>query len=212
MAAVITPALLQAATECTAAASHAWAEHFAHACEADKINTPLRLAHFFAQLGHESMGLYYVREVWGPTAAQIRYERDFAQPWPANRAESKLARFYRNALAWSLGNTEKGDGKRFMGRGFIQTTGRANAAKLRARLRGRSTGEAVPDFEKEPAQLEKAPWAVLSATDYWAMRGINALADTDDIEAVTRAINGGTNGLVDRRARLTRAKRALEIT
>lgn len=67
------------------------------------INTPIRLAHWLAQLAHESGGFKYVREIWGPTDAQRRYE---------GRKD--------------LGNTEPGDGVRFKGRGFIQITGRAN--------------------------------------------------------------------------------------
>lgn len=64
-----------------------------------------RVAAFIAQIGHESGQLVYVREIWGPTAAQLRYE---------GRAD--------------LGNTETGDGSRYRGRGLIQITGRANYA------------------------------------------------------------------------------------
>lgn len=67
------------------------------------ITTPARIAAFLAQVGHESGRLRYVREIWGPTPAQRRYEG-------------------RN----DLGNTEPGDGLRFKGRGLIQITGRAN--------------------------------------------------------------------------------------
>ena len=64
-----------------------------------------RVAAFIAQIGHESGQLRYVKEVWGPTVAQARYE---------GRAD--------------LGNTTPGDGFRFRGRGLIQITGRANYA------------------------------------------------------------------------------------
>lgn len=67
------------------------------------INTPARRAAFLAQVGHESGGLHWLNEIWGPTAAQSRYE---------GRAD--------------LGNTEPGDGFKFRGRGLLQTTGRAN--------------------------------------------------------------------------------------
>lgn len=67
------------------------------------IDTPLRQCHWLAQMAHESGGFVYVRELWGPTAAQKRYE-------------GRL----------DLGNTQPGDGMRFRGRGFIQVTGRAN--------------------------------------------------------------------------------------
>jgi putative chitinase len=67
------------------------------------IDSPQRQAAFIAQIGHESGRLIYVRELWGPTPSQERYE---------GRAD--------------LGNTEEGDGFRFRGRGLIQVTGRAN--------------------------------------------------------------------------------------
>lgn len=68
-----------------------------------QIIGPKRMAAFIAQIGHESGQLQYVREIWGPTAAQLRYE---------GRAD--------------LGNTVAGDGSRYRGRGLIQITGRAN--------------------------------------------------------------------------------------
>ncbi len=70
-----------------------------------QIIGPKRMAAFIAQIGHESGQLQYVREIWGPTAAQLRYE---------SRA--------------GLGNTVAGDGSRYRGRGLIQITGRANYA------------------------------------------------------------------------------------
>lgn len=70
-----------------------------------QIVGPKRMAAFIAQIGHESGQLQYVREIWGPTAAQLRYE---------GRAD--------------LGNTVAGDGSRYRGRGLIQITGRANYA------------------------------------------------------------------------------------
>lgn len=70
------------------------------------ITTPKRQAAFLPQIGHESGGLKWMNEIWGPTDAQARYE---------GRAD--------------LGNTQPGDGRRFAGRGFLQLTGRANYAK-----------------------------------------------------------------------------------
>src|SRR5712671_3750209 len=75
-------------------------------CPQIGIDTPLREAHFLAQLAHESGGFIYDHELWGPTKTQIGYE---------GRKD--------------LGNTRTGDGKRYSGRGYIQLTGRANYAK-----------------------------------------------------------------------------------
>ncbi len=100
-----------------------------------------------------------------------------------------------------LGNTEPGDGRRFKGRGLIQLTGRANyRAYGRAIGRDLTVGGNWEQVAADPALcVGVAGW-------YWANRKINALADRDDLEAVTRAINGGLNGLDDRQAKLERAR------
>lgn len=179
--------LLQAATGCTPERAALYAEPLGQACDRFGINTPARLAAFLAQLGHESASLRYVREVWGPTPAQQRYEgrRD-------------------------LGNVNNGDGARYLGRGLIQTTGRANYAAERDRLRA-IFGADVPDFEADPEALEQPRWACLSAAEYWASHRCNELADAGAFEAITRKINGGLNGQADRLARWERAKRALSV-
>lgn len=100
-----------------------------------------------------------------------------------------------------LGNMEPGDGVRFKGRGLIQLTGRANYARFGAIL-GR-------DLVGNPETAAEPVLSLRIACAYWSARAINAHADRDDLIAVTRAINGGTNGLADRRACLVRAKDAL---
>lgn len=142
------------------------------------IDTPRRIAHFLAQAAHETMGFVYLREIWGPTPAQQRYE---------GRAD--------------LGNTQPGDGKRFLGRGIFQLTGRANYARYGAKLGLDLT--AHPELAEEPGA------AVLTACLYWQDHGLSRLADADDAQGITRRINGGVNGLADRLARLERAKRVL---
>lgn len=131
------------------------------------ITTPARIAAFLAQVGHESGRLRYVREIWGPTPAQRRYE---------GRGD--------------LGNTEPGDGKRFMGRGLIQITGRANY-----RLLSDAVGE---DFVMYPGLLESHKWASISAAWFWSSRNLNDLADAGQFDTITRRINGGQNGRADR--------------
>lgn len=140
------------------------------------IDTPARQAAFLAQIGHESGGLKYTSELWGPTPAQSRYE---------GRAD--------------LGNVQPGDGSRYRGHGLIQTTGRANHARVTQRLSARFDN--VRDFEADPEALTDPQWAALSAADFWDDKGLNALADAGDFERITRRINGSTNGLADRVAR-----------
>jgi predicted chitinase len=100
-----------------------------------------------------------------------------------------------------LGNTKPGDGMRFKGRGLIQLTGRANYMAYGFEL--------GIDLVGKPELAAQFPAAALTAALYWRKRGINAPADRDDLEAVTRKINGGLNGIADRRAYLASAKRAL---
>lgn len=141
------------------------------------IDTPLRLCHFMAQLAHESAHFGVTREF----ASGAAYE---------GRAD--------------LGNTQPGDGKRYRGRGLIQTTGRANYKEARDDIR--KIDAEAPDFEAKPEELEEFPWALLSGVSYWRQRNINRHADRDDIRAVTRAINGGLNGFEDRERYLQKAK------
>jgi putative chitinase len=100
-----------------------------------------------------------------------------------------------------LGNTHPGDGVRFKGRGLIQLTGRANYTKYgKDRKRNFTTGDNPKLIATDPGlAVDVAVW-------FWMKHGLNALADTDDVIAVTQAINGGLNGLSDRKAKLLRAK------
>ncbi len=158
------------------------------------IDTPKRLAMFLPNIGHESGGLEYTTELWGPTAAQRGYE---------GRAD--------------LGNTRAGDGFRFRGHGLIQTTGRANHAAARDRLRARFHD--VPDFEAEPEQLALPKWAALSACDYWDMRNLNAVADAGSFDNVCDIVNrgratatvGDSNGWAHRLALYNAARVALGL-
>lgn len=101
----------------------------------------------------------------------------------------------------SLGNTQIGDGYYYRGRGLIQCTGRSNMAQMAEWL--------GLDLLGSPELLEQPRWAALSAATWWARHGCNQLADAGDFEALTRRINGGTNGLEDRLKRWERAKAAI---
>lgn len=97
-----------------------------------------------------------------------------------------------------LGNTQAGDGKRFKGRGPIQLTGRANYRKY-----GQQLGI---DFENNPDIVALPSVGLLVACKFWADNGLNTLADKDDVLTITRRINGGTNGLADRKAHLAKLR------
>lgn len=181
---MLTAQQLSKAAGCSIMVAENWAPVLSDAAAVFAISTPARIAAFLAQIGHESGRLRYVREIWGPTPAQARYE---------GRAD--------------LGNTEPGDGYRFLGRGLIQTTGRANYARTRDGLRKFLPD--VPDFEEQPKLLEAPRWAAYSAAWYWQAHGCNELADDDQFASITRRINGGLNGYDDRLALWGNAKEAL---
>ncbi|QFU31492.1 glycoside hydrolase family 19 protein [Brevundimonas sp. Bb-A] len=97
-----------------------------------------------------------------------------------------------------LGNVIAGDGKRYKGRGPIQLTGRSNYRRV-----GRKIGI---DLEGHPEIVSHPSLGLLVGCVYWDERGLNAKADADDLMGLTRAINGGTNGLEDRKAQTAKAK------
>jgi putative chitinase len=181
------------------------------------IDTKLRRAMFLANIGHETGGLKWLTEIWGPTPQQKRYERDFSKPWPASAAEAKLETFVANRLAYNLGNSQPGDGHRFPGHGMLQTTGRYNHAAARDRLRARFPEMVVPDFEAEPERLADPEWAALAAGDYIEMKRCNEFADAGDFDGYADTINrgrktaadGDSNGYADRLALFKAAMKAL---
>ncbi len=137
--------------------------------EADITNAQ-RQAAFLAQLAHESGELRYFEELASGDAYEGRE---------------------------GLGNTQKGDGRRYKGRGPIQLTGRANY-----RAAGRALGL---DLEGEPTRAADVDVGFRVAGWYWTTRGLNALADAGNFREITRLINGGYNGLEHREAYYRRA-------
>lgn len=183
----MTPEQLAKCTGATLERATRWLPVLTEAMEFYQISTPQRQAAFLAQVGHESGGLRYTTEIWGPTPTQQRYE---------GRAD--------------LGNTEPGDGYRYRGRGLLQTTGRANYVSVRNRLLADVPHMNVPDFVQSPDELATPLWAAYSACDYWDMRNLNDLADAGNFTLITRRINGGQNGKEHREALYTSANQALQ--
>jgi putative chitinase len=168
--------LLAALVGATAAEADKFLKPLNATLERYQINTPLRVAHFLAQIGHESCGLDAVREYASGAAYEGRKD---------------------------LGNTQKGDGVRFRGRGLIQITGRANYFALSRAFQ--------VDFVANPLLLEQPMYAALSAGWYWNSRSLNAMADGNFFDTITKRINGGTNGYADRMNRFLVAAKALGI-
>lgn len=98
-----------------------------------------------------------------------------------------------------LGNTHPGDGRRFRGRGLIMVTGRANYAAASKAL--------GVDFIAHPEKLAEPRYAAAVSAWWWQAHGCNELADAGSLEALTRRINGGLNGLESRRTYTNRARR-----
>ncbi|HMN22519.1 MAG TPA: glycoside hydrolase family 19 protein [Ottowia sp.] len=153
------------------------------AMQAHQIDANLgRAAAFLAQLGHESGELQFLEELWGPTAAQRRYEP------PGD-------------LARRLGNTQAGDGRRFKGRGPIQITGRDNYARY---------GELLGlDLLEQPELAADPEVGFEIAALFWARNGLNALADANRFTDITQRINGGQNGAADRERLYALARQVL---
>ena len=100
-----------------------------------------------------------------------------------------------------LGNTQPGDGRRYKGRGLLQLTGRANY---------RAMGKALKiDLENNPMRAAEPALSLRIACEYWKSRNINDPCDRDDLMTVTYRINGGYNGLAERRNYTSRAKAAI---
>ncbi len=170
--------LRKAIPNATAQNCERYIEHLNVAMEVHHIDTPMRIAHFLAQLAWESGSLRYAEEIYSGIAYEGRKD---------------------------LGNTEKGDGIRFKGRGLIQLTGRANY---------RAYGQAVGvDFCSlgHWRQLAEPRWAADSAAWFWETHGLNERADRDEFTNITRVINGSTKTVQKRLPCLRAAKLAFNL-
>jgi putative chitinase len=162
-----------------------------------QINTPLRLAHFLAQCGHESGGFRVTQENLNYSAKGLmgifkKYFPDAGTAAAYERKPEKIAnRVYANRMA--NGSEASGDGYKFRGRGYIQLTGRDNYTQF-----GKAIGE---DIASNPDKVS-SQYALLSAAWFWSKNGLNKLADGGATDAVvtsiTKRVNGGTIGLPDR--------------
>lgn len=158
------------------------------------INTPMRQAMFLSQIAHESGGFRHVSENLNYSASALR--RVFGKYFPTDemayeyaRKPEKIAnRVYANRMG--NGNEASGDGWKYRGRGLIQLTGKNNYLSFSLAADNNSL--------IDPGLLTEPEYAAMSAGWFWQDNGLNVLADTGDVRAVTRRINGGYNGLADR--------------
>jgi len=160
------------------------------------IDTELRVAGFLAQAGHESNNFTVLVENLNYSVEGLRkiFPKYFINRRPEDyaRRPQKIANHV-YAGRMNNGPESSGDGWRFRGRGTIQLTGRANYTNFAAHMN--------MTLDEVISYLETRKGAVASAAWVWQNRNLNAHADKGDIIAMTKIINGGTNGLEDRKAK-----------
>lgn len=162
-----------------------------------QINTPLRLAHFLAQCGHESGGFRLTKENLNYSAKGLMgiFKKYFPNEALAKQYERKPEKIANKVYGNRMGNGPEasGDGAKFCGRGYIQLTGKDNYIAF-----GKAINE---DLTVDPT-LVASKYALLSAAWFFSKNGLNKLADGGATDAVvtmiTKRVNGGTIGLPDR--------------
>ena len=175
-----------------------WFEPLQETFEKYQINTPKRQACFIGQCMHESGGFKFLKENLNYSAKALM------ATWPSRFPDADTAEKYarqpemiaNKVYSGRMGNTEDGDGAKFIGRGLIQLTGKDNYKAF-----GEAIGE---DLVSTPQLVEEPRYAALSAGWFWNKRGLNALADVMDVETMSKRINGGTIGMADRIAKINK--------
>lgn len=168
------------------------------------ITTVNRIAGFMAQAGHESLDFRVVQENLNYSESNLlktfpRYFTKATAKQYARKPEMIANHVYDDDNRTSkLGNTQPGDGWKFRGRGLIQLTGRWNYEKFGADV-GKTADQVVEYLETKQGAMESALW-------FWKVNNINQFADSDDIKGMSRRVNGGDNGLIDRTARYNKNK------
>jgi putative chitinase len=162
-----------------------------------ELNTPLRLAHFLAQAGHESGGFKAVNENlnYGAKGLLGIFKKYFPTPEKAALYERKPEKIANLVYGSRMGNGPEasGEGWKFRGRGYIQLTGKDNYKAFDA---------VVPENLIETPDLVATKYPLLSAAWFFHKNGLHKIADQGATDAVvtsvTKRVNGGTIGLPDR--------------
>ncbi|MBO8132470.1 glycoside hydrolase family 19 protein [Dickeya fangzhongdai] len=187
-----------------------WYPHLAKTFTEFGINDAPAQAMFIAQVGHESCGWRDIVESFNYSVAGLQATfgnrltaadavRLGRKPGEYSVPRQRQAQIANSVYGYRMGNTNPGDGWDFRGRGLIQITGRSNYSDC-----GKALGV---DLISSPQLLERDDIAMRSAGWFWKTRGCGAAVP--DVARVTRIINGGTNGLDDRRSRFELARRVL---
>ena len=197
---MITPELLSGSGLCSPALADQWAAPLEATCERFQIDSDLRVAGFLSQIAHESGGFRFVVENLNYGAASLLavFGRSFTRPLATayERQPEKIAnRVYANRMG--NGPEESGDGWKYKGHGPMQITGLDNYRAFQAACAEDIGGDVVAN----PELLESPPVGALSAGWFWSSHHLNEIADTGDVPAMTRRVNGGLNGLDDRTAK-----------
>jgi len=180
-----------------------WLEPLLETFEKYQINTSKRQACFIGQCMHESGGFKQLKENLNYSAKALM------NTWPSRFPDLNTAMIYERqpemiankVYSGRMGNTEDGDGAKYIGRGLIQLTGKDNY---------RAFGDAIgEDLVANPQLVEEPRYAAISAGWFWNKRGLNALADVMDIATMTKRINGGSIGIEDRKAKIAMVLNAI---
>lgn len=190
------------------------AEHLIAAAQRWQIDTPLRQAHWLAQLGHESRGFERTVENLNYRAEALM--KTFGSRFPdlptalkyAHKPREIANKAYSNRIG--NGDEKSGDGWRYRGRGYLQNTGKDG---YRAVSQGLFGDERLLD---EPELLEEPQCAASAAGWFWKANNLNKWADADDVKAVSSLVNRGSlakvaHGMADRELWLAKAKRVLGV-
>jgi putative chitinase len=176
-----------------------WLEPLQETFEKYQINTPKRQACFIGQCMHESGGFKFLRENLNYSAKALMntWPSRFPDADTAEKFERQPEKIANKVYSGRMGNTEDGDGAKYIGRGLIQLTGKDNYKAF-----GDAIGE---DLVANPELVEEPRYAALSAGWFFNKRNLNALADAMDITTLTIRINGGKIGIQDRIAKINKA-------
>ena len=178
---------------------HKWLGPLEEAFAKYDISTPVRQACFIGQCAHESANFKVLQE-------NLNYSAEgLMKTWPSRFPTKEIADQYARQPAkiagkvynGRLGNTSEEEAAKYLGRGLIQLTGKENY--------GHCGSGISADLLSDPTLLLEPRYAALSAGWFWNKKGLNALADVQDYDTMTKRINGGLIGLDDRKAKIAKA-------